>query len=528
MSPQKFGVGTKITEVQRQSHAPGDIVKDERTMYWTRLVCVPNWLLQKSWTLLQDDQFVQDKQLTQYLLTLIGRIEVLAISFCKDFSKFRDAGREDCFCSEQDHPEFPIQAEGQSRGTESPEGGPVSTRKTDRLHDLRQLSSVWRSWPTVRLCWFFSVTLHDDNVQEFDTRWDEVLLFMWEIPSDDILDSLYKLRIRESAQLKTVLELYDMEIQLQEENESGGANGPNGRPIFQWKTHCVFDLQILSKNGAHEAVLECWDQFSITSHGDDIQNFDNCWDQVVLSTCEVPTDSILESLYKRRTRVSSTRAGALSCLVTRPRPLTSRMSPEVQGHRPARPHEIFTPETNELKQEYFLRLEKEGMSELKGNKEIANSGKQTDSVHATMIAHVDNKYNRLLLFQDRWSVVFRSYVCARLHPKLIAAIFGKNSSIWQESTTRNLSWLWADRGVNLERRYFDGRAGRFGKVGCSRNLSLTKQRERDVDQTERWWTLADGTAKLSGRDYEFRESTPRREPTVRSEDFSRELHGEPR
>ena len=32
------------------------------------------------------------------------------------------------------------------------------------------------------------------------------------IPSDDVLESLYKLRIRESAQLKTVLELSDMEI----------------------------------------------------------------------------------------------------------------------------------------------------------------------------------------------------------------------------------------------------------------------------------------------------------------------------
>ena len=45
----------------------------------------------------------------------------------------------------------------------------------------------------------FSVTLHDDNVQEFDTRWDE---FLSKIPSDDILESLYKLRTRESAQLK--------------------------------------------------------------------------------------------------------------------------------------------------------------------------------------------------------------------------------------------------------------------------------------------------------------------------------------
>ena len=31
-------------------------------------------------------------------------------------------------------------------------------------------------------------------------------------PSDDVLESLFKLRIRESTQLKTVLELYDMEI----------------------------------------------------------------------------------------------------------------------------------------------------------------------------------------------------------------------------------------------------------------------------------------------------------------------------
>ena len=58
----------------------------------------------------------------------------------------------------------------------------------------------------------FSVTLYDDNIQEFDTRWDEVLLSIATIPSDDILESLYKLRIRESDQLKTVLELYNLEI----------------------------------------------------------------------------------------------------------------------------------------------------------------------------------------------------------------------------------------------------------------------------------------------------------------------------
>ena len=57
----------------------------------------------------------------------------------------------------------------------------------------------------------FSVTLREKNVQEFDTRWDDVLLSVSKIPSDDVLESLYKLRIRESDQLKTVLQLYDME-----------------------------------------------------------------------------------------------------------------------------------------------------------------------------------------------------------------------------------------------------------------------------------------------------------------------------
>ena len=57
----------------------------------------------------------------------------------------------------------------------------------------------------------FSVTLRDDNIQEFDTRWHELQLSMTNIPSDDILEGLYKLRVRESAQLKTVLELYGVE-----------------------------------------------------------------------------------------------------------------------------------------------------------------------------------------------------------------------------------------------------------------------------------------------------------------------------
>ena len=59
----------------------------------------------------------------------------------------------------------------------------------------------------------FTVVLRNDDIQEFDSKWDEILLSMTQIPSDDILESLYKLRIRESEKLKTVLESYNMEIQ---------------------------------------------------------------------------------------------------------------------------------------------------------------------------------------------------------------------------------------------------------------------------------------------------------------------------
>ena len=56
----------------------------------------------------------------------------------------------------------------------------------------------------------FTVVLRNDDIQEFDSKWDGISS-MTKIPHDDILEGLYKLRIRESEKLKTVLELYDLE-----------------------------------------------------------------------------------------------------------------------------------------------------------------------------------------------------------------------------------------------------------------------------------------------------------------------------
>ena len=40
----------------------------------------------------------------------------------------------------------------------------------------------------------FTISLRNDNTQEFDSKWDGILIF---IPHDDILEGLYKLRTRE-------------------------------------------------------------------------------------------------------------------------------------------------------------------------------------------------------------------------------------------------------------------------------------------------------------------------------------------
>ena len=58
----------------------------------------------------------------------------------------------------------------------------------------------------------FTIAVRNGDIQEFDSKWDGILLSMTKNPPDDILEGLYKLRIRESDKLKTVLELYDLEM----------------------------------------------------------------------------------------------------------------------------------------------------------------------------------------------------------------------------------------------------------------------------------------------------------------------------
>ena len=58
----------------------------------------------------------------------------------------------------------------------------------------------------------FVLALRGGGVQEFDTRWDEILSSTNNIPADDALKNLYKLRGVSLVSSKTMLEMYELEI----------------------------------------------------------------------------------------------------------------------------------------------------------------------------------------------------------------------------------------------------------------------------------------------------------------------------
>ena len=59
----------------------------------------------------------------------------------------------------------------------------------------------------------YQISSQRGDTQDFDTRWGQALPAASEIPKENVLESLYKMRIRESVQLRTVLAMYEQEIE---------------------------------------------------------------------------------------------------------------------------------------------------------------------------------------------------------------------------------------------------------------------------------------------------------------------------
>ena len=57
----------------------------------------------------------------------------------------------------------------------------------------------------------FNVRMQNDDVQDFDVRWDQALLPASEIPTEMAVEGLYESKFQDSVQLETALALYDQE-----------------------------------------------------------------------------------------------------------------------------------------------------------------------------------------------------------------------------------------------------------------------------------------------------------------------------
>ena len=51
----------------------------------------------------------------------------------------------------------------------------------------------------------------DDDVQDFDTRWDQALSAASEIPTETVLEGFFKSNLKDSVRRQTVLAMYEQE-----------------------------------------------------------------------------------------------------------------------------------------------------------------------------------------------------------------------------------------------------------------------------------------------------------------------------
>ena len=58
----------------------------------------------------------------------------------------------------------------------------------------------------------FRIKLGNDDIQEFDSRWEQALLLTSDLPSDKVSEGLYVSKLQDSSQVQTILALYNQEI----------------------------------------------------------------------------------------------------------------------------------------------------------------------------------------------------------------------------------------------------------------------------------------------------------------------------
>ena len=99
-----------------------------------------------------------------------------------------------------------------------------------------------------------SMTLQNDDVQDFDEKWDHAPFTVSAMPSDPILEGLYKPKLQNSAQLRIMMALYDQEVARN-----------NGTPNYQQlKTAVKLHMDQMMKNRNFKAQDDVVERSSVT------------------------------------------------------------------------------------------------------------------------------------------------------------------------------------------------------------------------------------------------------------------------
>ena len=79
----------------------------------------------------------------------------------------------------------------------------------------------------------FHVSLHDDDIQDFDTRLDQALLAASETSTEMVLEGSNKSKLQDSVQLQTVL---DMSSTVRKRGSIQNKKKPCNNGKFWWRT----------------------------------------------------------------------------------------------------------------------------------------------------------------------------------------------------------------------------------------------------------------------------------------------------
>ena len=117
-------------------------------------------------------------------------------------------------------------------------------------------------------------------------------------PRDRLLERIFQTFEMLDAKIASALNKiiqnshFKKEVSLEEQKAQKEDRSLRGRQI----AFMIYDF--FRVTGAHAAILDYADLFSVVLQDDNVQQLVTRWDEVLLSMSKIPADDVLESLYK--------------------------------------------------------------------------------------------------------------------------------------------------------------------------------------------------------------------------------------